>query len=1060
MNLPRFAIEHKTLTQFIVFLLVVGGLLSYGELGRLEDPDFTVKIAVVITQYPGASPEEVELEVTDRIEQAIQEMPQLDTLYSFSRPGLSIIKVNMKEEYWADRLPQVWDEMRRKIGDVSAQFPPGVMKPDIIDDFSFVFGFVLAVTGDGYTYAELEEYAKSIRKDLSLVSGVSRVDLWGVQPKVIYLDVSEAQLAEFRISTEDFLATLALQNLVVNPGHLEVPGMRLRIETSGEFKTPEAIGDLVIRRSIADIGAIGARELTQGSRALADSFPVGGARSGSAGAVRAGEVIRLKDVVTVRQGYLDPPINMMRYQGKPALAIQLANVAGGNLVKTGEALDARLEELLADLPAGIEVEKFTWQSDLVRESIDGFVVNLAEAVLIVLAVLTLAMGWRMGLIIGWALIVTILGTFVVMKVMGIDLHRVSLGALVVALGMMVDNAIVVADNTKVRLARGMDAVEAAIESAAKPGIALLGATVVAGMAFYPVYAAKADAGEYGRTLFVVVFVSLVISWLLSMTMTPLNCISLLKPPKEDADTGADPYGGGFFRVYRRLLEAALRYRLLTIGGASVLLVWAAVGFVQVVPKQFFPDSTRAQFMVDYWAPQGTPIQSVSADLRGIEAKLLPDPRVKGVGTFIGSGGPRFYLPVDPELPYQSFGQLIVNTLTFDDVNSLVAELEPWLNEHYPQALTRVRKYTVGPGDTWPFELRISGPAEADLDTLRRLGEEGMAILKESPYAKHVRTDMRQRTQKVVVDYDQERARWSAVSRSNLAQATQRVYDGTPVGLYREGDSLLPIIVRNVDSERQRAPAELDVVQVKPTLTTKSLPLGQVVQDIRLEWEDPIITRWNRRRQIAVQAQPDGVYFPTLRESVIEKFEAMELPPGYEMFWDGEYDSTLRAQRALLPGMAPAAVIMVLIIVALFNAVRPPIVMALTVPFALIGITAILAPTKIPFGFMALLGAMSLVGLMIKNSIVLLDEIYANQDAGMSPYDATVAAGLSRVRPVVLGAATTVLGVMPLIQDAFWVSMALTMMAGLTFGTVLTMVLVPTFFVLLYRIRSPKPQITT
>jgi multidrug efflux pump subunit AcrB len=320
--------------------------------------------------------------------------------------------------------------------------------------------------------------------------------------------------------------------------------------------------------------------------------------------------------------------------------------------------------------------------------------------------------------------------------------------------------------------------------------------------------------------------------------------------------------------------------------------------------------------------------------------------------------------------------------------------------------------------------------------------------------------MRQRTQKVVVDYDQERARWSAVSRSNLAQATQRVYDGTPVGLYREGDSLLPIIVRNVDSERQRAPAELDVVQVKPTLTTKSLPLGQVVQDIRLEWEDPIITRWNRRRQIAVQAQPDGVYFPTLRESVIEKFEAMELPPGYEMFWDGEYDSTLRSQRALLPGMAPAAVIMVLIIVALFNAVRPPIVMALTVPFALIGITAILAPTKIPFGFMALLGAMSLVGLMIKNSIVLLDEIYANQDAGMSPYDATVAAGLSRVRPVVLGAATTVLGVMPLIQDAFWVSMALTMMAGLTFGTVLTMVLVPTFFVLLYRIRSPKPQITT
>ncbi|MCZ6710203.1 MAG: efflux RND transporter permease subunit, partial [Gammaproteobacteria bacterium] len=820
------------------------------------------------------------------------------------------------------------------------------------------------MTGDGYSYAELEEHAKGMRKELSLVPGVSRVDLWGVQPKVIYLDVSESQLAELRISREDILATLALQNMVVNAGHLEVPGMRLRIEISGEFKTPADIGDLVIRRSIADLGAIGAREL---AGSIKESLPVSSARSGSASAARAGEVIRLKDIATVRQGYLDPPINIMRYQGQPALAIQLANVAGGNLLTTGEALDARLEELLAELPAGIEVDKFTWQSDLVRESIDGFVINLAEAVLIVLVVLTLAMGWRMGLIIGWSLIVTILGTFVMMKIMDIDLHRVSLGALVVGLGMMVDNAIVVADNTKVRLARGMKSVEAAIESAAKPGGALLGATVVAGMAFYPVYAAKADAGEYGRTLFVVVFISLVISWLLSMTMTPLNCISLLKPPDDDADTGADPYGGGFFRAYRKLLEAALRYRLLTIGGAIMLLVWAGVSFVQDVPKQFFPESTRTQFMIDYWAPQGTPIQSVSADLKSIEATLIPDPRIRSVGTFIGSGGPRFYLPVDPELPYQSFGQLIVNTLTSDDVNSLVAELEPWLNENYPQALTRVRKYTVGPGDTWAFELRIGGPAEADLDTLRRLGEEGMAILKQSPLAKHVRTDMRQRTKKLVVDYDQERARWSAVSRANVARATQRVYDGTPVGLYRDGDSLLPIIARNVDSERQRAPAELDVVQVAPALATKMLPLGQVVQDIRLEWEDPIITRWNRRRQIAVQAAPDGVTFPELRESVIDKFEAMELPPGYSLFWDGEYDSTFRSQRALLPGMVPSAVIMILIIVYLFNAVRPPLVMALTVPFALIGITAILVLTRIPFGFMATIGAMSLVGLMIKNS---------------------------------------------------------------------------------------------
>ena len=1052
MNLTRFAVEHKTLTNFIVFLLVAGGLWSYFQLGQLEDPDFTVKTAVVITQYPGASPKEVELEVTDRIETAIQEMPQLHYLTSYSRAGLSIVKIDMKQEYWADRLPQVWDEMRRKVGDITPNFPPGVLKPDIIDDFSFVFGFVLAVTGDGYTYAELEDYVKLIKKELSLVPGVSRVDLWGVQPKVVYLDVSEAQIAELKISTEDILATLTTQNMVVDGGGIEVPGKRLRIELTGEFDTPEDIGELVIRRSGLDAVANAAAQLTPFSRAVESTTPVGQALSGSRARVRASEIIRLKDVATIRLGYLEPPINQMRYQGQPALAIQLANITGGNIVDTGEALDARLEEIMPHLPAGIEVAKFAWQSDLVRESINAFVINLVEAVAIVLVVLTLAMGWRMGLVIGWALIVTILGTFVMMKGLDISLQRVSLGALVVALGMMVDNAIVVADNMAVGLARGKKAADAAIDAASKPSLALIGATIVAASAFYPVYAAKADAGEYARTLFIVVLGSLLLSWIVAMTVTPLNCISLLRAPRGEA-SGADPYGGGFFRVYRRALEGAIRWRILTIGGLTALLVAAVIGFPDI-PQQFFPESTRTQLRIDYWAPQGTPIQSVSAALKGIEDKLIDDPRVKDVGTFIGAGGPRFYLPVDPELPYPEYGQLIVNTHTFEAVIDLVSEIEPWLNEHYTEALTRVRKYTVGPGDDWPFELRISGPAEADLNTLRRLAEEGMAILRQSPYAKNVRTDMRQRVQKVVADYDQERARWSAVSRQNIAEATRRAYDGTPVGLYRDGDDLLPIIARHLEAERQRAPGELDVLQVQPSLGLNTLPLGQVITDIRLEWEDPIIVRFQRRRQAAVQAAPNGVTFPALRASVIDDFEAIELPPGYSMFWDGEYDSTRSAQESLIPGLVPAVVIMAIIMVALFNAIRPALVIALTIPFALIGVTAIMLPTQTPFGFMALLGVMSLAGLMIKNAIVLMDEINANLAAGKSPYDSTVEAGMSRVRPVVLGAATTVLGVMPLLQDAFWVSMSMTIMAGLTFGTILTMILVPVLYATLYRIRAP------
>jgi multidrug efflux pump subunit AcrB len=1057
MNLTRFAVENKTLTNFVVFLVVVGGLYSYFELGRLEDPDFTVKTSVVITRYPGASPAEVELEVTDRIEQAIQEMPQLRYLTSFSRAGLSIIKVDMRQEFTADQLPQIWDEMRKKVRDATPGLPPGAHSPDIVDDFSFVFGFVLAVTGDGYTYAEIEDYVKLLKKELSLVPGVSRVDLWGSQPKVIYLDISESQLTELRVTSEDILATLATQNMVVEAGAVEVPGRRFRIETSGEFESPEDIGELVIRRSFMDTALTGAAELTPGSRSLEGTTPLGRARGGSRGKVRSGELIRLKDVATVRPGYLEPPINMMRFQGEPALAIQLANVEGGNILDTGKALDARLEKLIDELPAGIEVHKFTWQSDLVRESINAFVVNLAEAVLIVLVVLTLAMGWRMGLVIGWALIVTILGTFVVMKIMGIDLQRVSLGALVVALGMMVDNAIVVADGVAVRLARGKKPVEAAIESASQPSVALLGATIVAVMAFYPVYAAQADAGEYARSLFTVVAISLLLSWLIALTMTPLNCISLLRPPT-GKDSGADPYAGGFFRFYRGALGGAIRWRVVTLAGVTALLAAAVVGFDKV-PQEFFPASTRTQFMIDYWAPEGTPIQTVSADLKGIEAKLQDDARVKDVTAFIGAGGPRFYLPVDPEFPYSSYAQLIVNTPTFDDVNSLLSDLEPWLDEHYPQALTRARKYYVGTGDTWQFELRIGGPAEADLSTLRALGQKGMAILEESPLAKQVRLDMRQPVQKVAVDYDQERARWSAVSRANIGEATRRAYDGVPVGLYREGDALLPIVARSIDEERQRASGELDVLQIQPPLAFDTVPLGQVTRDIRLEWEDPIIARFNRRRQVAIQASPDGVTLPTLRRSVIEKFEEMEkeLPPGFSMFWDGEYDTTHTAQLALIPGLVPAGVVMALIIVALFNGIRPLLIMAVAIPFALIGITAILAPTQTAFGFMALLGAMSLVGLMIKNSIVLIDEIKVNIAADMSPYDATVQAGVSRLRPVLLGAGTTILGVMPLLQDAFWVAMAMTIMAGLTFGTLITMVLVPTLYATFYRIRSPEPE---
>ena len=1041
MNLPALAIEKKTVTFFVVFLLLGGGVFSYFQLGQLEDPDFTIKTAVVITQYPGASPEEVELEVTDRIEKAIQEMPQLDYLYSFSKAGMSIVKVNMKQIYWADRLPQVWDEMRKKISDIIPTLPPGAGKPVVMDDFSFVYGFVLAVTGDGYSYSELKSYVDYLKKELSLVDGVSRAVLWGEQPKVVYLDISQKELSELKLTPEVFMASLATQNMVIDGGALEVGRERYRIEPTGASKTPEEIGDLLLRSSLLDLVQFGAAETTPRR-----SLPTGAVEN-----IRSSELIALKDVATVRRGYLDPPMTLMRFNGQQALAVSMANVAGGNIVKTGKNLDRRLNELINELPLGINVEKVAWQSELVTKSINDFMINLAEAVIIVLVVLTLAMGWRMGLIIGSGLILTILGTFIVMSAWGIQLQRVSLGALVIALGMMVDNAIVVADGAVVRMKQGMSRKEAAIDAAWQPAWPLLGATLVAIMAFYPIFAATTDTGEYSRSLFLCVAISLLLSWLLAITVTPLQCVGLLPDVKEG---GGDPYAGGFYRLFSRLLGGAIRFRVLTLAMTLGLMVLAVIGFGRI-DQMFFPDSTRLQFMIDYWAPEGTRIQQVAADLKPVEEKLLNSPGVKNVGTFVGAGGPRFYIPVDPELPFPAYGQLIVNTNTLDDVDALVREMEPWLKENFPQAMTRVRKYTVGPGNTWPFEARFSGPGDADLNVLRSLGAKGMAILEKNPLAKHVRTDMRQPVKKVVTEYDQARARWSAVSRTDMARTTKLASDGIPVGLYREGNDLYPIIMRFVDKERREFPAAMDVVPVRPSLMVTTVPLGQITGDIRVESEDPIIVRWNRRRAITVQAAPNNVTFPTLLASVAKDFESIKLPPSYRLEWRGEAFSIQDAQASLVPGMAPSAVIMLFIIVVLFNAVRPVIIILLAIPLALIGIAAGLLTTGIPFGFMSLLGAMSLVGMMIKNSIVLLDQINIEQAAGKSPYEAVIQAAVSRLMPVILGAATTVLGVAPLLQDIFWVSMSVTIMAGLTVGTMVTMIIVPVLYATLFRVPSPK-----
>lgn len=1049
MNITEFIVHRKVVAYFFAALLVIGGVMCFKQFSRLEDPDFTVKTALVVTRYPGANPEAVELEVTDRIEKAIQRLPAIDTLISWSKPGLSIVRVEVKQTYWADRLPQVWDEMRKRIRDITADLPPGVHTPEVTDDFSFVYGFVLAVTGDGFSYEELEDHANDLKKELSLTPGISRVELWGVQPRVVYVDIDRTQLAQTRLTPAAVASTLHIQNSVVDGGSIDVQNQRLRMTSTGEFRSPEEIGELVLRPGTVE------RVQELGRSDVPGTGPTTGAYIAGSASDQASELLRIRDVATVRAGYLEPTPMVMRHNGQPALAIQLAGIEGGNIVETGRLLDRRIEKLLPALPVGIELHRVAWQSDLVTQAVDGFMINLMQAVGIVLVVLAAPSGLRMACIIGAMLIFIILGTFVYMGVTATPLHRLSLGALIIALGMMVDNSCFVADAISVEIQKGTDRIKAAIACARARAWPLLGATVIAVMAFYPIFASPVDVGEYCQALFTVVAAALLFSWLISMTLTPVMALDML--PRVDPNAQAkDPYDTKVFRGLRRLATTTLRFRWLTVLVIGSLLVGALL-VSDRVRTMFFPDSTRNQLMIDYWAPVGTRIQDVAEGVRPIERWLRDDPRVQSVTTFVGGGPPRFYLPVDPEIPQPEYAQLLVTAASYVEIYAIAADIEPWLKANI-DVMTRVRKYGVGPADPFKFEVRISGPSTADLATLRRLGEQGKAILRASPLTRDVRTEMRNPVLKVVAQYSQDRGRLAEVTRLDLASATRRVHDGDPVGLYREQDDLLPIILREGERDRRELADNIETIPIAPQLSTRTVPLGQVVNAITLEWENPVIHRWQRRRTETVQCAPtEGVTFPELKAAIGDDFvKALDLPPGYQIFWDGEQDSMTRAQTSLLPGIGPTLVIMALVLILLYNSLRVLLAIMLVVPFAAVGIVPGLILVDSPMGFVAILGILSLMGMMIKNMIVLTDAIVGGIQGGMRPFDACVDAIVTQTRPIVLAAGTTVVGVVPLLTDVFWNAMAVAIMFGLGVGAALTIILYPALYAILHGIKAPRP----
>ncbi len=1053
MNLGEWSIQKSVVTWALTLVFVVGGWVTFSHLARLEDPEFTIKQAVVVTPYPGASAEEVEKEVSDVIERAAQELGQLFWVESTSSRGMSQVKVYIKDEYDKSRLPQVWDELRRKVHDYQSKLPPGAGPSVVNDSFGDVYGVYLVLTGEGYSMAELKEYAKFLRREIVQVQDVQRVVLWGDNPEAVYVEMSRPKMAALGISQEEIFAALRAKNLPADAGRLTVHPEWIPINPTGDFKSEKEFGDLLIV----------SRE--------------------------DGHSVYLRDVASIHRGYVDPPSKIIRFNGEQGIGIGISTVAGGNVVTMGQGIQKLLKRIRSQTPLGMHLHVISLQSESVIQAINGFMVNLAEAVLIVIVVLLFFMGLRSGLIVGFALFVTISGTFLFMGAQGVVLERISLGALIIALGMLVDNAIVVVDGMKVKIEAGMDGLKAAREVVGQQAMPLLGATAVAILAFAAIGTSQDSTGEYCRSLFTVILISLSFSWVVAMTTTPL-ITKLFMKPKKGVDPDADPYGGSFFRGYRAFLEGAIRMRWATLALVAVAFGLAAWGF-GFVESMFFPDSTRPQFYVEIYMPEGTHIEDTEKAVEKVEAYLKGVEGVTDVASAIGGGDLRFLLTYSPLGSSPGNAVVFAGVKDWRILDRLIPEVQRRLTEIVPDAVVAAKKFRLGPGEGGRIQLRISG---SDQDTLRKLAGKAKAIMA-AHGAISIRDEWKQKVKVIRPQLDNVRAHQLGIERPQVAEAIRAAFAGVQTGVYRERDELLPIIGRAPEDER-KAIDDLNELLIWSPVAGKMIPMRQIVTGFTTEFEDANIWRRNRMTTIKVHCDPPaGMLASDLFRIIkpeIEKALKVDVatyygrqagegadpwkdytaatipvkfndhiplmdPPGYTMAWGGEAEDSAKGTSYIMASIPKFLVIMVLVVVFLFNSVRKPLIIWITVPLALIGVTAGLLLFHQPFGFMAMLGFLSLSGMLIKNAIVLIDEIGTQIGNGVDPYEAVVGAGVSRLRPVSMAAATTILGMIPLFKDAFFISMAVTIAMGLLFATVLTLVVVPTLYAVFYRIPSPAKE---
>jgi multidrug efflux pump subunit AcrB len=1017
MNPGIFAMKNRLITMIVILTSLVGGWNAYKNMSRFEDPEFTIRTAVIITQYPGATPTEVANEITEPLESAIQQMQEVESLVSTSSAGLSRINVEIKYNFSPSKaaLQAIWSKLRNKVNDAQSALPPGAIASIVNDDFGDVYGVYFLLTGDGYTYKELEDYAKKLRTSVLSVEGVAKVSLSGLQKEAIYVEVPRERAAALGQSINNIYQQLEKQNAVSPAGNVLAGNRRLIIQPSGSIDSVEEIKNMVVATD------------------------------------NEGTLVYLRDIATVDRAYKTPLTDEIRYNGKPAIGFGISNVTGANVVKMGNAIDTKIASVENQRPIGIEIHEYYHQGKITDEAVQNFVLNVVAALAIVLVTLFFFMGIKSSVIIGATLIITIAATLATMYLLNIPMHRISLGALIIALGMLVDNAIVVTDGILVGTQRGerkLDIVKKIISRSIWP---LLGGTLVGILAFAPIGLAPGSTAEYTGHLFWVVMISLMYSWIFAITVVPFLADLMFK---EVPATAEEPKDGKLMGAYKDFMRKVLKIRWVPIGATVVLFAVSVWGF-QFVKSGFFPTSTTPQVVVDYWLPEGTDITQTKADMLKIEAALISYENISDVQTLIGKGTLRYMLVYGAESGNSAYGQFLLKVDNYDDIPELIPKVQAYLDAGYPNAQAKVWQFELGPGGGSKIEAEFSGPDPAEL---RRLADAAKVIMTADGGAISIKDDWRQPVSIIEPVYSSNKGRRLGISRQDLSTSLLTNFSGRNVGVYREGDTLIPIIARAPESERLDAES-MGQIQIISPATGAAVPIEQVVDSINMVWRNSLLLREDRVWRIKAQSDPvAGDLASDLQERVSPLINAIELPPGVSLEWGGELGNSSEAKGDLASTIPMGLLAMVLVVVILFNGLRQPLVIWLVVPLALVGVVLGLVVTGTPMEFMAILGLLSLSGLLIKNAIVLVDQMDIEIAEGKARFDAVVDSAASRVRPVMMGALTTVLGVIPLFGDAFFKSMAVVLVFGLTFATVLTLIVVPALYVVIFKIKNSESEV--